>query len=118
MPTNNNRGIHPFFYLLVALMSNNEEAKREVYSSPCLYAFFVDADMRCAQAAITEMYMGPLASMLGSAVLRPEYIHQIIVQLGNDPQIGNQGKGTIWDWAGVPRHEQIGTNLRPIISFK
>lgn len=115
---NNNGGIYPFVYLILSLMGSNQRATAEVYRNPIMHLAFVDLDMRAMRSAVYEMYCGQLATLLGPAVLRPEYIYNIIVQLGNDPQIGNSGKGTIWDWAGVPRHEQIGTTLRPIINFK
>ena len=106
------KALYPFILTILSLMDGNLEFKKAVCGDVQSYFVFEEGktDVGAIQTVVRYMYVArqdgiSLAEMVGPIMFNPAFILQIIAQTGRDPEMGHSGKGDIWDWSGVERHE-------------
>ena len=106
------KALYPFISTILFFMEGNLEFKKAVCGDVQSYFVFEEGktDVGAIQTVVRYMYVArqdgiSLAEMVGPIMFNPAFILQIIAQTGRDPEMGHSGKGDIWDWSGVERHE-------------
>lgn len=121
MFTNNKKGTYPFILAILSVMDGNLDFQRIVAADSLCYDVFENGNMAPVNEVVRRMYTSSyggnptLAELIGPMMFNPAFILQIIAQTGGDKRMGSYGKGDIWQWAGVNRHEKFNGQVRPVV---
>ena len=91
----------------------SDEDRNTVIADPTAYCAFVECDEQRALAGIYWLYCQSQIVAKTPLLTNPAFLLQLDAKIGKEWDAMN--RGSIWQFAGVPRHADFNGQVRPVV---